>query len=273
MSYVTENISPSKAAEYLKTSIGNRPISEVFIRSYADTMKKGGWKMNGIPIVFDIDGHLLDGHHRLKAIILAGIPVKMDVCRGVSSDSFTTYDCGRHRSLGQLLAMQGVKHYNTVGSIVAANETLVRTGRIYPNNTSSANKRTNTQNYEIYSRDPIGYNEAAEDAVRIVKAARILNGSWVGGLIYYLTHTGGYDRDFVLEFFEGVCSLDDSRINPANILRKRILKEKLSNVTLKAHQLFAFVVIAWNAYVKGETLKILRFLPENEVYPKLILNC
>ena len=274
MNFVTENITPAKAQEYLNTSMGNRPISKPTVHSYADTMKQGGWMLNGVPIVFDTEGHLLDGHHRLEAITQAGIPVKMDVCRGVQSEAFTTYDCGRHRSLGQLLAMQQVKNYNTVGSVVACNETLVRTGRIYSNNSvvsGHQRKRTNTESYEIYTRDPKGYNQAAEDAVRLVRTARVLNASWIGGLIYYLTHTGGYDRDYVLAFFESICSLDDGDVQPANMLRKRILREKLSNTVLTVSQLFAFICIAWNAYIMGKELKIIRFNDKIEEYPHLIL--
>lgn len=275
MNFVTENITPAKAQEYLNSSLGNRPISKPTVHSYADTMKKGNWMMNGVPIVFDTEGHLLDGHHRLEAITLAGIPVKMDVCRGVQSEAFTTYDCGRHRSLGQLLAMQSVKNYNIVGSVVACNETLVHTGRIYANNSTVAGcrrKRTNTESYDIYTRDPNGYNQAAEDAARLVHTARILNASWIGGLIYYLTNTGGYERRYVLDFFESLCSLDDGVIQPANMLRKRILKEKLSNTNLIASQLFAFICIAWNAYVNGKELKLIRYNDKIEEYPHLILR-
>lgn len=274
MNFVTENITPAKAQEYLNTSVGNRPISKPTVHSYADTMKQGGWMLNGVPIVFDTEGHLLDGHHRLEAITMAGIPVKMDVCRGVAAEAFTTYDCGRHRSLGQLLAMQQVKNYNTVGSIVSVNETLVRSGKIWSNNHvgSAGRKRTNTESYELYTRDPKGYNKAAEEAVRLVHTARILNASWIGGIIYYLTHTGGYDHDYVLAFFESICSLDDGDIQPANLLRKRILREKLSNTMLTASQLFAFICIAWNAYITGKELKIIRFNDKIEEYPHLILS-
>ena len=275
MNFVTENITPAKAQEYLNTSMGNRPISKPTVHSYAHTMKQGGWMLNGVPIVFDTEGHLLDGHHRLEAITMAGIPVKMDVCRGVAAEAFTTYDCGRHRTLGQILAMQHVKHYNGVGSIVACNETLVHTGRIHANNARVAGwdsrKRTNAEGYEIYARDPKGYNKAAEEAVRLVRTARILKVSWVGGLIYYLTHTGGYDHDFVVTFFENLCSLDDGDIQSANLLRKRILREKLNNTMLTTSQLFAFICIAWNAYVTGKDLKTIRFKDKIEEYPHLIL--
>lgn len=274
MNFVTENITPKKAMEYLKTSLGNRPISKISVQSYADTIRKGDWMLNGVPIVFDNEGHLLDGHHRLHAVILADIPVRMDVCRGVQSDAFTTYDCGRHRTLGQLLAMQKVKNYNSVGSAVGVNYTLVNTGKIWANNThnSKGYKRTNNESYELYKMDANGFNKAAEDAVRLFRKANIIKISWIGGLIYYLTHTGGYEHDYVVNFFENVCSLEDGDIQPASVLRKRILKEKLRNVNLTVNQLFAFIVIAWNAYVQNKQLTWLRFNAETEDYPQLILN-
>lgn len=275
MNFVTENITPIKAQEYLKTSLGNRPISKPTVQSYADTMKKGGWMMNGVAIIFDVEGHLIDGHHRMHAVILAGIPVKMEVCRGVPSEAFTTYDCGRRRNLGQLLAMQKVKNYNLVASIVSVNYTLVRTGKIWSNNNTDNGKktRTNEENYELFQRDPQGFINAGEDAMSVINKVRgMLSGSWIGGLIYYLTHTGGYEKEYVIHFFENVCSYDDGDIQPANVLRKRILDNKIRNVSLLTSQLFAFIVISWNAYVQNRTLSFLRYNPDKEEFPQLILK-
>lgn len=274
MSYVIEMITPRKAREYYNCSAGNRPISKTIVRSYADSMRQGKWLLNGVPIIFDVDGHLLDGHHRLLAIEMANIPVSMEVRRGVSPECFTTYDCGRHRTLGQILAMQQVKHYNTVGSIVACNETLVAHGKIWVNNNVVGRgvQRTNMDNYNLYMKDPEGFAWAAEETVRIIKEARFLKGSWVGGLLYYLTRTGGYDEKFVIRFFEAVCALGDGDIQPANVLRQRIVKERFSNTKITDSQLFAFVVIAWNAYVEGKKLTFLRFVPDNQEYPKLKLK-
>lgn len=195
MSTVTENITPAKAQEYLRTSRGNRPISKVYVRSYADTMKKGGWMLNGVPIIFDTDGHLVDGHHRLLAVIEAGIPVRFDVVRGAPSEAFTTYDTGRHRTVGQILAMQGVKHYNMVGSIVNANEALIRYGRLVANNAIAGEmRRTLSDSYEAYCRDREGYDETAAYICQLQDKCRIITASWAGGLFYFLTHTGGLQR-------------------------------------------------------------------------------
>jgi hypothetical protein len=228
MNGVIETITPAKAQEYLRTSQGNRPLSKVFIGSFADTMKKGGWKQNGIPIVFDINGHLLDGHHRLEAVIKANIPVTFYVVRGVGEDCFTTYDNGRHRNLGQILAMRGVKHYNLVGSMVVANERLIKSGRLYDNNLAPdvedgvRKRRTNDENYFAYRQDAEGFDRVAEYVVALQSRCRIMAASWVGGTYYYLTHTGGYTDAEVAPFFEALHTLDSEKVPAASLLRKVI---------------------------------------------------
>lgn len=274
MNYVTENITPAKAVEYLKTSHGNRPISKVYVQSYADTMKAGRWMLNGVPIIFDSEGHLLDGHHRLHAVIVAGIPVRFDVGRGAATEAFTTYDCGRHRAIGQLLAMQGVKHYNLVGSIVVANDRIVKLGKLCENNSSVRGSRrdSNTEKYELYRRDPEGFDEIADYIRGLVSKVRILTGSWAGGLCYYLTHTGGYTKEEVYPFFEALFSLETTNIPAANLLRKTLLDVTVSGRKLKAETLWVYLVKSWNNYVLGKTSKFLRYTPDIEEIPKLILK-
>lgn len=271
MNHVTETVTPEKAREYLKTSIGNRPISKVFVRSYADTMKQGKWLLNGMCIIFDSNGNLQDGHHRLHAVIEAGIPVQFDVIRGVNPQSFTTYDCGRHRTIGQLLAMQDVKHYNLVASIVMANNRIIKSGRLTENtsNQMRGKKETNADKYELYRLDPDGYNAVAVVIVRLMSRCRILSGSWAGGIYYYLTHTGGYTDEEVLPFFEALFSLDTSEIPVCDMLRKAITKSAMEGKKMKAELLWAFVAKAWNHYINGTTPKFLRYTPSIEALPTL----
>lgn len=274
---VTENITPAKAREYFNTSEGNRPISKVYVNSYADTMKKGGWMLNGVPIVFDVNGHLLDGHHRLLAIEKAGIPVRFDVVRGVSPDAFATYDNGRHRTVGQLLAMQGVKHYNLIGSMVSANERLIKSGRLYENNgvkdyvNGESLKKTNADYYYAYQRDPKGFEKVAEIIVRLQGRCRIIAASWSGGLYYFLTHTGGYSEAEVYPFFDALYSLDSDAIPVVTLLRKAITKEALAGRKMKLETLWAFIVKAWNSYITGDSRKILRY-QSTEDLPELIVR-
>lgn len=280
MQYAVETITPQKAREYFNASQGEdkkfRPISSQYVHSYADTMKKGRWMENGEPIVFDTNGNMVNGCHRMLAVEEAGIPVRFLVVRGVEPEAFTTYDNGRHRTVGQLLCMQGVKNYNLVGSIVLANERLIKYGRLVENNSSSSQtkgKVSNDDNYQNYRRDPSGFDNTASYICKLISRARVLSGSWAGGLFYYLTHTGGYNKDEVEPFFEALFSTDTSNVASADMLRKRITNAALSGQRLRAEMLFALIVKAWNAYITGRTLKKLSYdsNKENE-YPRLKLK-
>lgn len=260
MDYTTETITPEKAMTYLKTSEGNRPISDVYVKSYADTMRKGKWLLNGMCIIFDENGHLIDGNHRLHAVIEAGIPVRFDVCRGASKDSFVTYDCGRHRTIGQILAMQGVKHYNMVGSIVSANAMIETRGRLQGNTAIGGHvgrgRDTNSAKYDSYSKDPEGYNAAAIVIVRLQSRCRILPASWAGGIYYYLTHKGGWKENVVLAFFEALYTLDTSNIEVVNNLRKRIIDMNMNGRKMSPELLWAYIAKTWNFYVNGRVARL-----------------
>lgn len=276
MQTAVETITPEKAQQYLKTSKGNRPISKATVRSYADSMRQGKWMLNGVPIVFDYDSALQDGHHRLHAIVDSGIPVQMLVVRGVSPSAFTTFDCGLHRTLGQLLALQSKKNYNTVGSVVVASETIRMYGKLWQNNNVTnkpSEKRTNTDNYEVYMKDPSGYDDAAEFACTMYQnAPKILKQSWIGSIYYHLTTIGGYCKKDVEKFFMGLCSLSESDIPSVEVLRQRLIKENLCGVKSDAKVKFALIVKAWNAYVTNNHKKCLSFNPEKDNYPSFILR-
>ena len=274
MQFVTETITPDKAMQYLKTIESNRPVSRVFVRSYADTMRKGKWLLNGVPIIFDNEGHLIDGQHRLHAVIEADIPVKFDVARGASPDAFTTYDCGRHRNLSQLIAMQGVKNYTLTAAIVASNRSLVTTGRLQANNAkgSQQKKLTNDDYYEIFSLDPSGYERVAAIITNISDGkTRMLSGSWSGGMYYYLTHVGGYDEGFVNDFFNDVYFQTDN-IPVVKKLRNMLQKAAMSEKKYKAEMLWALLAKTWNFYVKGECPTRIVFDSEREELPRLKLK-
>lgn len=269
-----ERVTPTMARKYLETSSGNRPISMPTVRTYAKAMKEGRWKMNGVPIVFDNEGHLLDGHHRLYAIIDANKSLEMSVTYGVESDTFTTFDCGRHRTIGQLLAMNGVSNYNRVSGVVSANAALENTGRIRQNNGAKGLSLANDVYYAKWSEHPEDYADCTKFAESLYRIARIMRVSWVGGLTFYLTHTGGYRVDFVKKFFSAVCNLETSGITPADELRKFILRNDRNNETKKITDefLFAIVVKAWNAYARNKTVGMLKYVPSQEDYPALKLN-
>ena len=85
-----EKITPKIAKDYLKWNTKNPRGTNSLRRSYAkqlaDDMTAGKWQQNAATIVFDEDGFLKDGQHRLAAVILSGKTIEFVVVRGVGRD-------------------------------------------------------------------------------------------------------------------------------------------------------------------------------------------
>lgn len=112
-----ETIGPEKAKEYLKANInnprGNHSLSRSVVKRYAEDMKTGKWELNGEAIEFDEDGVLKNGQHRLAAIVIAGVEVKILVVRGVSRDTIV-YDIPLKRNAAQMVNAMGFECNPTI---------------------------------------------------------------------------------------------------------------------------------------------------------------
>lgn len=115
----TEYIDPHLAAEYLERNTLNRAVRAAKVAEYAADMRLGRWHDTGQGIIFDETGTLIDGQHRLLAIIESGIGVHMDVIRGVSRSAMAYIDVGAKRSTNDYLHLHhGVPDSNRVGGAI-----------------------------------------------------------------------------------------------------------------------------------------------------------
>ena len=116
---LVEKITPEMAANYLKFNTNNyRKLSRAKVIEYANEMKAGRWQLNGEAIEFDEDGTLLNGQHRLAAIVYSKTTVQIAVIRGVKKD-ITVYDSGKTRTANQIVNATGTDCNPTI--ISAAN--------------------------------------------------------------------------------------------------------------------------------------------------------
>lgn len=117
--YTELDVTPEMASRLLELNVDNRPLrmeGQRSVRSYAESMSRGEWTINGQNIVVSCDGRLNDGQHRLSAVVVAGHPVRMGFVFGVSRESRNTVDQGVKRTPGHILAMRGEKDSNHLGA-------------------------------------------------------------------------------------------------------------------------------------------------------------
>lgn len=113
-----ERITPDLARIYLDKMGENRTVSPPKVNAYADDMRSGNWFLNGEGIKFNDLGVLVDGQHRLLAIIRANKSVEMVVVRGIDS-SVELFDKGRPRTTSDTLRIGGMEKELSSNSLVA----------------------------------------------------------------------------------------------------------------------------------------------------------
>jgi hypothetical protein len=109
-----ENITPAKAAVYLKHNYNNRKTNERRLNLYAQQMREGKWRLTNQGISFTSQGALVDGQHRLTAVCMSGKTVEMLVIRGLNTDDRFVIDTGGGRTIGQGLKFYSVKNHTLI---------------------------------------------------------------------------------------------------------------------------------------------------------------
>ena len=87
-----ETIDPERAEEYLAANRGNRNIVQAHVAALARDIRNGQWMFNAQPICFSGSGRLLNGQHRLSAVLEAEQPIEVLVLRNLPEEAFPTYD-------------------------------------------------------------------------------------------------------------------------------------------------------------------------------------
>lgn len=110
MNITKMEITPDLARAWLSTQHPNRPINRSHVKSLAGVISQGHWEVTHQGIAFDNSNRLVDGQHRLCAVIMADQPVFMMVAFGVDVGvALRGVDRSKPRSAAQSLQLSGIK--------------------------------------------------------------------------------------------------------------------------------------------------------------------
>lgn len=98
-------VTPDMAREMWEKSNGNprftskgKMVNREKVKALAEVLRNGGWHMSGDTIKFGENGELIDGHHRIAAIIESGVPARLLIVEGVSPDGAKHIDSNNRRA-------------------------------------------------------------------------------------------------------------------------------------------------------------------------------
>lgn len=120
-----EVITPVIAKKMLEGNTDNRKLRKFRVEQYADAIKRGMWDIQNDAITIAKSGRLLNGQHRLTAIVEADTAVQCLVLRGVDESTYSSIDAGLSRNLNDALlqaAGQGVNvsHISPIAKMMVA---------------------------------------------------------------------------------------------------------------------------------------------------------
>lgn len=119
----TETITPTTAAAYLERNTGNRTIKSKHVESLADSMTAGHWQCTHEGIAFDTVGSLIDGQHRLSAVVKSGCTITSLVFRDCEPGTFNVIGDASRRTAADVLHLAGELNTNKLAA--AANFAVV----------------------------------------------------------------------------------------------------------------------------------------------------
>lgn len=247
---VVERISPHRAAELLTLNQRNRHIRKAVVDRYVQDMVAGRWEFNGAPIIVSDTNVLIDGQHRLTAVVEAGVTLPFVVIYDAPDSTRYTVDQGAARKPGDILAFAGVENSTAVASIarvlMSREAGLSSTGGYKPSNTA-------IKDWVEAHPDVIEASDVYTQSRRQVPA----NPSIVAAAYYLCSRI---DPAAAHDFFvrrlintEGLTATD-----PVKVLRKRLLDMPgRDSAQVKAEQL-RYILLAWNLDRAGRRVQKLQ---------------
>lgn len=104
ITFETIDVTPELAKKWLETnSEGQRNMRRNAVATYARDMAMGNWAFTHQPIAFNEHGKLVDGQHRLNAVVESGATVRFVVSVVVGLSVHDPIDRGAKRSVADLL--------------------------------------------------------------------------------------------------------------------------------------------------------------------------
>lgn len=248
-------IAPPLARELLIGNTRNRNLRDDYVKKLAGAMKRGEWTLNGEPVQISEEGELLNGQHRLSAVVESGETVQMLVVRGLPVSSQLTMDTGTRRNLSDVLALHGESDTANLGAMLGM---LYRYRKGLRLDNASRTAPTPQEALELLRQEP-GIREGLAVGRKVFRATRMRVS--VTGILFYIFEE--VDPGEGEKFFDALCKAEDEPPESPIVALKKILDRARRERTyrLSTYTLNAITIKAFNAWREGREMRLIAFRP------------
>lgn len=245
-------------AEAKAEGIQNRRLSAAGLDRLSADMSSGDYTPNGESMVFSDRGFCIDGQHRLQSCVTSGSPFISYVVfvAEVTDRVIESFNCGKTRTNANRLGMRGVKHEDTVGSLIRklVQYDHARASGFWPRG-FSISARTFLRVQEDHAKE---IDAACEVALRYSSALRGLVAPSMVALTYF--QAARLDEVKAQEFIHKLASGEALEpLSPILLLRRRLVQDSTRKARLPEAEVVALCITAWNAFHAGRLIKVLKW--------------
>jgi hypothetical protein len=247
-------IGPAEAEELLLLNRRNRHSRPTHVARLAADMANGDWR-NGSTILLADDGGvqlLLDGQHRLAAIVKSGVTVELVIISGLALDDQAAVDTGLRRGLADVLTLAGEKNSAALASAIGW---YWRRQNGY---TRTSQTPTVAQGLAVL-RDNPGLRECFTSPRRAAEGLKISRG--LAACLFY--EQLAIDAEDAAAFWDMLATglvPDQNPFHPIYLLHSKLEENaKAAYKRLDAISTAALIIKAWNAFVEGRDIRMLKW--------------
>jgi len=242
------DITPELAYEWLtgaEYAGPNRHLSKEVVAVYARSMSNRAWMETGESIKFSKSGRLLDGQHRLNAVVEAGITVRSYVTYGIPDAAQDVMDTGRRRRAADVLAIHGKRNTSIVSGAARLLISLDRTGTI----PQGGNRMGGATNDEIRAYvDAHPELEALSDGLYRGQIP-VTPSVYLAALVLVARVDGDDASKFDAALRSGAALL---RGDPILTMRERLSLARAKREKLSSYVMLSALLRTWNAWRAGQ---------------------
>jgi hypothetical protein len=255
-------LTPKLAETLLLRNTNNRPISQLNVTKITKAITNGEWNNDGNAIIFDLNGVLLNGAHRLTSVVKADKPIVIKIGTGYLPEVFTTMDVGKTRTGSDVLAIAGFENYRLCSTTANFLFKLYRGSVAEVGSNTTATQQLSHPELIKFIEEKPRLRESIKFYLNNKKKqdTKIVYNYIICGLHYLFS---GKDKDMADEFI--ISLLSGNELNdrsPIKAVRTRLLNSSRDRYQSISHgDSIKLIITGWNKFRNGELCKHIQ-IPE-----------
>ena len=262
-----ELITPDVAEQLLKMNDNNRKVRVFRVSKYARAINLDDWGLTGQPIIIDWNGKLMDGQHRLMAVVETKASIWMLVVRGVDPKLMPLIDKGAARTAGDAFTWAGIQHAN-MSSAALRNLIAILQNKKALRDPMTINSITDQELLDAYQLHKATITWAAPLSARVASAIKLPPAKYLTAVL--LLTLDDCDPESIQSFTDQlVTGANLAEGSPILALRNWALNVKATKRSLRKDEVIIAVLKAWNDVGQDRQRRMMAVKPD-ELIPAVM---